>query len=63
MARPGLPVSQVPHVAGAAALFLERNPGASPAEVKAALVAAATQGAVSLASAAADGTPNRLLYV
>ncbi|GBF94509.1 peptidase S8 [Raphidocelis subcapitata] len=53
----------VPHVAGAAALYLERNPRASPADVKAALIAAATEGAVSLESAAAQGTPNRLLYV
>jgi aqualysin 1 len=35
-----------PHVAGAAALFLEANPGATPAEVFIGLAAAATPGAV-----------------
>jgi subtilisin family serine protease len=36
-----------PHVAGAAALFLQGNPGAAPAEVTAAITSGATTGAVS----------------
>ncbi|MFF2345168.1 S8 family serine peptidase, partial [Pseudarthrobacter sp. NPDC058119] len=48
-----------PHVAGAAALSLSRNPQQTPAAVAADLTAAATQGTVSNVSA---GTPNRLLF-
>ncbi|WP_254703474.1 S8 family serine peptidase, partial [Pseudarthrobacter sp. C4D7] len=48
-----------PHVAGAAALVLSRNPQQTPAAVAAELTSAATQGAISNPSA---GTPNRLLY-
>ncbi|MFI5542410.1 S8 family peptidase [Streptomyces sp. NPDC051815] len=48
-----------PHVAGAAALFLSAHPGAAPAEVHRALVAAATTGAV---RGAGPGTPDRLLF-
>lgn len=35
-----------PHVAGAAALYLEKNPNASPAQVKAAILAARDQGRI-----------------
>ena len=49
-----------PHVAGAAALYLQANPGASPAEVAAALVGSSTGGALSALGA---GSPNRLLRV
>jgi hypothetical protein len=48
-----------PHVAGAAALYLHENPAAAPAEVEAALVAAATPGKVANAG---SGSPNRLLF-
>ena len=48
-----------PHVAGAAALFLEANRFASPSAVGNALMSAATQGAI---GDAGSGTPNRLLY-
>lgn len=48
-----------PHVAGAAATYLEANPGAAPAVVGAAIVASATTGKV---SGAGTGSPNRLLY-
>jgi aqualysin 1 len=48
-----------PHVAGAAALYLQANPGASPADVASALTVGATQGTVSNAG---TGSPNRLLY-
>ena len=52
-----------PHAAGAAALYLEQNPAATPAQVAAALVDNATVGRVRLYEAsAAGGTPNRLLY-
>jgi subtilisin family serine protease len=52
-----------PHVAGAAALYLEANPGASPAAVASALVSAATSNVITLYSASASaGTPNKLLY-
>jgi subtilisin family serine protease len=48
-----------PHVAGAAALYLDLNPGASPAAVAQALIGNATTGAISNPG---SGTPNRLLY-
>lgn len=49
-----------PHVAGAAALYLQANPGASPAEVNNAVVSNATSGAL---SALGGSSPNRLLRV
>jgi subtilisin family serine protease len=48
-----------PHVAGAAALYLEANPGATPAAVEAGIVAAAT---LNVVTGVPSGTPNRLLY-
>jgi len=48
-----------PHVAGAAALYLETNPTATPAEVAQAIVDQATLNHV---SGAGIGSPNRLLY-
>jgi subtilisin family serine protease len=48
-----------PHVAGTAALFLEANPGATPADVATALAGNATGGVV---TGAGTGSPNRLLY-
>lgn len=48
-----------PHVAGVAALYLENNPGASPATVAAAIIAGATTGVVTNPG---TGSPNRLLY-
>jgi hypothetical protein len=48
-----------PHVAGAAALYLETNPTASPATVRQAIVTLATQNHVSGAGA---GSPNLLLH-
>lgn len=47
------------HVTGAAALYLSANPGATPAEVSAALIGQASIGRVNSAGA---GSPNRLLY-
>lgn len=47
-----------PHVAGAAALYLARNPGATPAQVTSYLLATATVGALTQLPA---GTANRLL--
>ncbi|GAB1646052.1 S8 family peptidase [Krasilnikovia sp. MM14-A1259] len=49
-----------PHVAGAAALVLARNPSYTPAQVRDALVADATSNAVSNPG---SGSPNRLLFV
>lgn len=46
-----------PHVAGVAALYLSSNPNASPAEVKAALLASSAAGKVS----DAKGSPNLLI--
>ena len=46
------------HAAGAAAIYLAANPGASPAEVSQALISAATVGVLSNLKGA---TPNRLL--
>jgi subtilisin family serine protease len=48
-----------PHVAGVAALFLETNPGASPATVGAAIINSATTNHVTNPG---TGSPNRLLY-
>lgn len=48
-----------PHVAGVAALFLESNPGASPATVGNAITSNATSGKVTNAG---SGSPNLLLY-
>ncbi|MET7357174.1 S8 family peptidase [Streptomyces sp. NPDC005562] len=49
-----------PHVAGAAAIYLGQNPASSPAQVSAALVAAASPGVV---GSPGSGSPNRLLNV
>ncbi|GLY26845.1 S8 family peptidase [Kineosporia sp. NBRC 101731] len=49
-----------PHVAGAAALYLQANPGAAPAAVASALTANA---ASRVLSSVPGGTPNLLLYV
>ena len=48
-----------PHVAGTAALYLERNPNASPSAVANAIVGQATTGTV---SGTGSGSPNRLLF-
>jgi subtilisin family serine protease len=47
-----------PHVAGVAALYLEQNPTASPAQVKSAILGNATLNRIT----DTQGTPNRLLY-
>jgi subtilisin family serine protease len=49
-----------PHVAGAAARYLQSNPGASPATVASYLTTNATTGVV---TSPGTGSPNRLLYV
>lgn len=49
-----------PHVAGAAALYLQTNPSASPAEVASALVSTATTGVLTNLG---PGSPNRLVRV
>ncbi|HUQ18746.1 MAG TPA: S8 family serine peptidase [Gemmatimonadaceae bacterium] len=49
-----------PHVAGAAALYLQANPSASPAQVTSALVSGATVGVLTGVGA---GSPNLLLHV
>jgi subtilisin family serine protease len=49
-----------PHVAGAAALYLQNNPGASPSEVASAIVGNATSGAL---GSLLGSSPNRLLRV
>lgn len=49
-----------PHVAGAAAVYLQGNPGANPATVANALVTDATTGKV---TSPGTGSPNRLLYI
>ncbi|GAB3269985.1 S8 family peptidase [Kineosporia babensis] len=48
-----------PHVVGAAALYLDANPGASPATVASYLLSRATPNAISNTP---SGTPNKLLY-
>jgi hypothetical protein len=49
-----------PHVAGAAALYLDANPTATPTAVEAAIRAAATPNPI---VGNPTGTPNRLLYI
>ncbi|MET0135224.1 MAG: S8 family peptidase [Kibdelosporangium sp.] len=49
-----------PHVAGAAALYLSRNTGATPAQVQSALISQATTGVV---TSPGTGSPNRLLFI
>ncbi|WP_107706102.1 S8 family peptidase [Nocardioides allogilvus] len=49
-----------PHVAGAAALYLQANPSATPATVSNALISASTPNKVTNAG---TGSPNRLLYM
>lgn len=48
-----------PHVAGVAALYLDANPTATPAQVETAIESAATSGVV---SGPGSGSPNLLLY-
>jgi serine protease len=48
-----------PHVAGVAALYLANNPGATPADVHAAVVSNAS---VNKLTSVGTGSPNRLLY-
>ena len=48
-----------PHVAGAAALYLQRNVNASPAQVRSALTSQSTTGRL---TGIGTGSPNRLLY-
>ena len=48
-----------PHVAGVAALYKQGNPGATPAQVRDALVANATNGVV---TSPRNGSPNKLLF-
>jgi subtilisin family serine protease len=48
-----------PHVAGVAALYLETNPGASPATVAQSIIGSATLNKI---TGAGTGSPNRLLY-
>lgn len=47
-----------PHVAGAAALYLGKNPSATPQQVTSAIL-----GAASNVSVGRNGTPNKMLYV
>jgi subtilisin family serine protease len=49
-----------PHATGVAALFLQRHPNATPAQVHAAIVNGATTGV--LTGDLGSGSPNRLLY-
>lgn len=51
--------ASAPHAAGAAALYLADNPGATPAQVRGALASSATTGVLQNAGA---GSPDRLLY-
>jgi len=48
-----------PHTAGVAALYLQGNPGASPATVRSVLYSASTKGVV---KSPGSGSPNALLF-
>jgi subtilisin family serine protease len=50
-----------PHVTGAVAVYLEKNPEATPSEVMAALLGSANTGHLSDV-AMLPGTPNKLLF-
>ena len=52
----------VPHVAGAAAIYLSQNPNATPAQVSQAIISASTTGLLNT-TGMLPGTPNRLLFV
>ena len=52
----------VPHVAGAAAIYLGQNPDATPAQVSHAITSSSTTGLLS-SDDMLPGTPNRLLFV
>lgn len=53
-----------PHVAGAAALYLETNTGATPATVRDQLVNNSTSNTITQhSSSSSNGTPNRMLYM
>ena len=52
----------VPHVAGAAAVYLGQNPDATPAQVSHAITSSSTTGLLSTDDML-PGTPNRLLFV
>jgi hypothetical protein len=52
-----------PHAAGVAAIYLEHHPGATPREVYAALVKAASPGVVTHEGRSVDGPSNRLLQL
>ncbi len=52
-----------PHVAGVAALYLALHPRATPAQVKAAIISGALDGAVSGLGGAKATSPNRMLNV
>jgi len=53
-----------PHVCGAAALYLQENPNATPAEVQTALTSDATSDLINLLcnNAACRLTPNKLVF-
>ena len=55
----GVTSMAAPHVAGAAALYLQANPSATPAQVHSAILSATTPNKV---TSAGTGSPNRLLY-
>lgn len=48
-----------PHVAGAAALYLQQNPGAKPVQVREGIVGSATSGVL---HGLGSGSPNKLVY-
>lgn len=53
-----------PHVCGVAALYLAKNPTATPATIKSHLISSSVSGAVNMdcAASACNNTPNRLLH-
>lgn len=52
----------VPHVAGAAAIYLSQNPNATPAEVSQIITNTSSTDLLNT-TGMLPGTPNRLLYV